>query len=230
MKKYQFIPQNPKGRRFVIGDIHGCLKTFEALVSQFQFTENDQLFLLGDYINRGPDSLGVIAFIRELQKKFEVYPLRGNHEQMLLGIQRDPRLILFSPQFRKFYDRKAKKVKSEYFEFFNVLPYCIETEGFYLVHAGLNFKAENPLDDYQSMLWIREFEASQRFLKGKKIVHGHTHKPLSVIQEAIEKQHLVIPLDNGCYKKLQDNSIEEKGNLCGLELNTQVLFVQQNID
>ncbi|MFT6129303.1 MAG: serine/threonine protein phosphatase 1 [Neolewinella sp.] len=49
--------------RYTISDIHGCLKTFRALLDELKLDRNDELFLLGDYIDRGPDSQGVIDLI-----------------------------------------------------------------------------------------------------------------------------------------------------------------------
>ncbi|MEO0876095.1 MAG: metallophosphoesterase, partial [Bacteroidota bacterium] len=65
-------------RKFAISDIHGCLKTFEALLDQIQFTTQDELYLLGDYIDRGPDSKGVIDLIWKMQADgYQVKCLRG---------------------------------------------------------------------------------------------------------------------------------------------------------
>ena len=72
-------------RRFAITDIHGCAQTFKALLNRISFSKDDVLYLLGDYIDRGPDSRGVIDHIWKLQKEgYQVHCLRGNHEQMLL--------------------------------------------------------------------------------------------------------------------------------------------------
>jgi len=72
-------------RQFAIADIHGHLKTFKALLREINFTVFDELFLLGDFIDRGPDSKGVIDYIEELkQTGYTVYCLRGNHEQLCL--------------------------------------------------------------------------------------------------------------------------------------------------
>ena len=72
-------------RRFAISDIHGCIKTFKTLVDRIEFSKEDTLYLLGDYIDRGPDSKGVIDHIWKIQEEgYRVHCLRGNHEQMLL--------------------------------------------------------------------------------------------------------------------------------------------------
>ncbi len=74
-------------RKILVGDIHGCLATFECLLEQININiELDSLYLLGDYIDRGPNSKGVIDKILSLTKEgFNIKPIRGNHEQMLLS-------------------------------------------------------------------------------------------------------------------------------------------------
>jgi serine/threonine protein phosphatase 1 len=74
------------GRRFAATDIHGCLKTFRHLVEiELCLRTTDTLYLLGDYVNKGPNSAGVLDYIVQLQAAgFQVHCLRGNHEQELL--------------------------------------------------------------------------------------------------------------------------------------------------
>src|SRR4051812_31410651 len=72
-----------------IGDIHGCLDQLQRLVDlceQDAGSQRSKFIFLGDYIDRGPDSRGVIDFIENLQKwsPDEIICLRGNHEQLLL--------------------------------------------------------------------------------------------------------------------------------------------------
>ncbi len=81
-KYSKFVSKNGNGRQVVISDIHGCLDTFEALLNQIKLTENDQLFLLGDYINKGKNSKDVLDLVIKLQqnqykKGFQLFPLRG---------------------------------------------------------------------------------------------------------------------------------------------------------
>lgn len=78
-------------RRFAISDIHGCLKTFQALLERIAFSKADILYLLCDYIDRGPDSRGLIDYIWKLKEAGYTMPcLRGNHEQMLLDEVANP--------------------------------------------------------------------------------------------------------------------------------------------
>ena len=85
--KKAYITPLSGGRQLLIGDIHGCSTTFKALIRKIDLQKNDQLILLGDLINKGPDSKGVLDYIIALKEEgFEVYALRGNMESMLLRI------------------------------------------------------------------------------------------------------------------------------------------------
>ena len=77
------------GRTFAIGDIHGDLASFLTLLDRLPpLTSDDTMIFLGDYVDRGPDSAGVIAHVRELQEESpaKVIALRGNHEDAWLQI------------------------------------------------------------------------------------------------------------------------------------------------
>ncbi len=71
-------------RTFAIGDIHGCLKQFDALLESIALTPRDHLILLGDLIDRGPESAGVIHRVQGLRLNHRVTVIMGNHEQMML--------------------------------------------------------------------------------------------------------------------------------------------------
>ena len=78
-------------RKIAVSDIHGCLKTFKALVEeQVVLNPQDELYLLGDFIDRGPDSKGVLDYVMQLDEAgYQVHCLRGNHEDMMLQAVRD---------------------------------------------------------------------------------------------------------------------------------------------
>lgn len=73
-----------RGRVIAVGDIHGCADEFEALLGQLELTRDDRLVLLGDLVNRGPDSARVIA----LARRYAHRALLGNHELRLLNYRR----------------------------------------------------------------------------------------------------------------------------------------------
>ncbi|MBL9187703.1 MAG: metallophosphoesterase [Opitutaceae bacterium] len=72
------------GRIIAVGDIHGCADEFEALLGKLALTRHDRLILLGDLINRGPDSARVLALARQHAHR----ALLGNHELRLLNYRR----------------------------------------------------------------------------------------------------------------------------------------------
>jgi serine/threonine protein phosphatase 1 len=72
-------------RIIAIGDIHGCAKALATLLEAIQPSQQDTLVFLGDYIDRGPDSRGVLEQVVALGERCSVVPLLGNHEEMLLA-------------------------------------------------------------------------------------------------------------------------------------------------
>ena len=75
------LPANERGRDFVVGDLHGCRNTLEKLLNRVRFdASRDRLMSVGDLIDRGPDSMGCLDLLEEPW----FFPVRGNHEQMML--------------------------------------------------------------------------------------------------------------------------------------------------
>lgn len=233
------IFDRPVGRRWVIPDVHGYCQTLKTLVTnQIQLTKSDQLFLLGDYIDRGPDNAGVIDFILELQQTgYQVYGILGNHEDNLihefeLHRQTHPRLT-----WTKWIEAidlldEHQNIHPMYFQWLTSLPYYIELDHFYLVHAGFRFDSPHPFTDYDAMLRIRGFQQNPT---GKTIIHGHQPTNLNMIEAKIRQRNNIIPLDNGCYagRSQRENGIPpslwQRGKLLALELNSWQLLCQENI-
>jgi serine/threonine protein phosphatase 1 len=76
-------------RTIAIGDIHGCSIALTILVDAIQPTSQDLVVPLGDYIDRGPDSRGVLEQLIALGGRCNLVPLLGNHEAMMLGGRSD---------------------------------------------------------------------------------------------------------------------------------------------
>lgn len=73
------------GKIFALGDIHGCISFLEDLIAKITVDpKDDQIVFIGDYVDRGPDTKGVVEFILELKEKYRVTCLIGNHERMFL--------------------------------------------------------------------------------------------------------------------------------------------------
>ncbi len=228
-----------KKRRLVISDIHGCLKTLRVLVEKkIQLLKDDHLYLLGDYIDRGPNSSGVLDYIMTLiDSGYKIFPLRGNHEENLIKAVNEydtKTLSYFVAKINKSPDLldDNKKVKDKYIHFIKSLKYYYETNGYKIVHAGINFGASNPLDDKISMLELRKTTPDQSFLKGKRIVHGHQVTYLKEIIEAVNNQRTIIPLDNGCCytKPHKVYDYTQTGHLCCLNLDSFDLTIQKKIE
>ncbi|UZR94652.1 metallophosphoesterase family protein [Chondrinema litorale] len=229
---YSVKVQKPEtGRRFVISDIHGCYHSFKQLLKTINLQKEDQLFLLGDYIDRGPNSSGVLNLVIKLiQSGFQVFPLRGNHEQMLLDLEgQDEEVIHWSLSRNNAIDllESQGKIRQTYLEFCSRLPYIYDLGDYYLVHAGINFNSRKPFKNYEDMLWIRDFEVKEKLLQGKQIVHGHTPIELTYIKNAVKNKSSVIPLDNGC---VFSGEYAGLGKLLCLELNSGEIYEQTNID
>lgn len=215
------------GNRYVISDIHGCVKTFKSLVERIRLSEDDQLFLLGDYIDRGSDSKGVIDFIFKLQeKKFQVFPIKGNHEEDFLRFYLSNDISHITYQYFNNLLSENIKIDNKYIKFLSHLPYYFELDKFWIVHAGFDFYMENPFEETYPMLWIRNFPYISKKAKNKIIIHGHNPTPIHIIKENIESRSMIIPLDNGCVYYPRYGF----GKLLCLNLNTFELIEQMNID
>jgi serine/threonine protein phosphatase 1 len=235
-------------KQWVIPDIHGCAKTLIALVTDLiRPMRSDEIYFLGDYVDRGPDSKGVIDFIRSLQKKgYNVTTLKGNHEDFMVELydaslkSRNPWWYTFSskkykawteiggkPTLSSFAVQHIRDIPADYIEWMRNLTYYVELESYVLVHAGLNFRNENPFEDIQSMLWLREYEIKPEKIGGRRIIHGHVPVNIELITQAIHnKVFKFIDLDNGPYLTGKDGF----GNLVAMELQSKEMVIQYNLD
>lgn len=76
-------------RTIAIGDIHGCMRALETLLAAIEPESDDVIVTLGDYVNRGPDSQGVLERLITLERQCNFVPLLGNHDQMFLQLLLD---------------------------------------------------------------------------------------------------------------------------------------------
>ena len=73
------------GRTIAMGDIHGCCTALVGLLDVIDLQPADELVLLGDYVDRGPDSRGVLDLLIDVSQRYSVVALLGNHETMMLA-------------------------------------------------------------------------------------------------------------------------------------------------
>lgn len=238
------ISQTNSGKYWVIADIHGQAKTFQALIEdKIQLNSKDTLFLLGDYIDRGKDSKGVIDYIHSLKKKgYQVTTIRGNHEDVLLRCYEQAQALVPQVGFYRLEDSwlhyggkatlksfgaiEVKDIPAFYIDFLKKTEYYKIVDQYLLVHAGLNFQIENPLSDKLSMMWTKNFESIPEKIGYRTILRGHVPVSLQTIEKQIDSNASVIYLDNGCYETKKTGM----GNLVAFELKSRQLLVQKNVE
>ncbi|MGQ9687201.1 MAG: metallophosphoesterase family protein [Desulfobaccales bacterium] len=176
------------GALYVIGDIHGCLAPLKRLLENLELDlHRDRLLFVGDYIDRGPDSRGVVDYILGLRGRYpaeNIICLRGNHEAMFLDFLsgKDRQLFLFNGGVSTLQDYWGEdwdklpelKLPLDHDRFYrDLLPYYAN-EDYIFVHGGL--RPGIPLEEQvdEDLYWIRgEFIASPEDF-GRRVVFGHT--------------------------------------------------------
>jgi serine/threonine protein phosphatase 1 len=194
------------GRLFAISDIHGCFDTFQRLViKHIGLTKSDKLILLGDYIDRGDKSKEVIDFIIDLMSTgFNVTPLSGNHEEMLLDSWKNHDLLPLwlinsgMSTMKSFRIKKISEIDNKYLDFFLALNYYEKVGNFLFVHAGFNDSAPDPFSDKLGMIWGCRTSYENPVLRTNTIIHGHRPTRPEYIEKLISEKSKVIPIDTGC--------------------------------
>ena len=215
------LPAVPPGERaYAIGDIHGRLDLLEALAAEIEADDRARgvadttIVLLGDLVDRGPDSAGVIAFARRWQAHRRVRILLGNHEEMFLSAADQPDVLR---QFLRFGGREtilsypvdpheynsadmdqvrvliARHVPPQDFAFMRSFEDQIVIGDYLFVHAGI--APGVPFADQKrgDLRWIREPFLSHRLPHGAVVVHGHT-----ITDDAVIRDNR-IGIDTGAY-------------------------------
>lgn len=219
-------------RTLVVSDIHGCVDEFKQLLVKVNFNaEEDQLVLLGDYVDRGPDSRGAVECVMSLVREKGAIALKGNHDQRFVDVlgEVDPltEMKFFEhggiQTFQSFcgsdnLDLKQSKERilgtcRDHIDFLNSLPLFHEDEGHIYVHAGLNptytdWKTQPERD----FLWIRAPFVQQRTVVKKTVVFGHTPAKDIHGKADVWFDRDKIGIDGGCAYGFQINCLEIKGN------------------
>ena len=188
-------------RTIAIGDIHGCSGALAAIVEAIQPAAEDTLVLLGDYVDRGPDSRGVLDFVLELEGRCRVVPLLGNHELMLLDALENPQVI--GPWLEcggnatvQSYDGRLSNIPPEHLSFIRRCKRYYEIATHFFVHA--NYAADVPLDEQPDYLLFWEHLHSHvpaPHNNGKRAIVGHTSQKTG---EILVLGHVVC-LDTYCH-------------------------------
>ncbi len=220
MEKRQPSSESRTGRLLAIGDIHGCYLEFcEVLDCLAPDLAQDHLVILGDLIDRGPDSYEVVQKVRQLQVRYgpdHVIVLRGNHEQMALEYfagAGDWWNFNGNEFTRASYEKHGAAIQSD-LDYFAQLPLTYEKDGFFFVHAGLNPHKSLEKQEESDLLWIREAFYNSRKHWPFTVVFGHTPTYMLNRQNVPVSRPGWIALDTGCVYG---------GSLTGIELQNGVM-------
>jgi serine/threonine protein phosphatase 1 len=215
-------PAVPPGTRwYAIGDIHGRLDLFEAMIAAIERDDEQgglaetSVVLLGDLVDRGPHSAGVVARARCWQSQRTVHLLAGNHEEMFLGALEDRGVLRHflrhggretalsygiardqfnSATLEELQDLLARTVPREDLRFLGSAKDYLIAGDYLFVHAGI--VPEVPVEDQQPhhLRWIRDPFLDHDEPHTHFVVHGHT------ITEAIDTRSNRIGIDTGAYR------------------------------
>ncbi len=166
-------------RTITIGDIHGCSKALDRLIGEIKPREYDRLIFLGDYVDRGPDSKGVIERLLDLRKRCNTICLLGNHEiifrSVVAGFPVESWLAIGGLQTLASYGGALKNVPLDHIEFLCGLRPYFETDQALFIHA--NYDPNLPLSEQseQKLFW-EHLGASipGPHYSGKHVYLGHT--------------------------------------------------------
>ena len=198
MDNREFMP-----RTIAIGDIHGCLDALNALLDAIQPTRDDTIITVGDYVDRGPDSNGVLERLLQLEQTTNLIPLMGNHEEMLIAVlerQIEPYSWLNHGGVETMdsygFSGDLACVPKSHRDFLKRMGDFYENETHFIVHA--NYDPALPLAEQPSDLlrWVKISNVLPGpHISGKRAVVGHTHDRQG---EIFEVPHLVC-IDTYCY-------------------------------
>ena len=167
-------------RLLAIGDVHGCASALGTLLNLVRVRPDDTVVTLGDYVDRGPDSKGVLDRLIEFQSVTNLVPLRGNHEvAMLAAFTSAENFEGFlrmggDATLRSYGATTMDGIPAHHMKFIRELRSWHETEKHFFVHA--NAWPEDDLDaqDDYILFWASLTSRQARHKSGKTMICGHT--------------------------------------------------------
>jgi serine/threonine protein phosphatase 1 len=173
-------------RTYALSDIHGCLAMLEGLVARCRAdagAEAARFVFLGDYIDRGRDSRGVLEYLVELQRREpdRVICLCGNHEDLALAAIDDPgeidQWVVYNggdKTLRSYGVTLPSQMPTNHVDWMRGLVTHHDDGRRFFVHAGVDPSRPLHRQDRHDLLWMREPFLSDPRDHGRFIVHGHT--------------------------------------------------------
>lgn len=187
-----------------IGDVHGCRRSLQALLKELKPGPDDHLVFIGDYVDRGPDSRGVIQDLLSLRDQHECTFLRGNHEALLLSYVDHGEFETFlhngGQQTLASYGMDVGNLyfPDEHMAFIRETKLYLETEDAVFVHAGLRpgLTVRENLERGDEMIYLWERShircSNDELAWEKTVICGHTPvaRPINIPK--------LINIDTGC--------------------------------
>jgi serine/threonine protein phosphatase 1 len=204
-------------RLLAIGDIHGCDIALETLLRELAPTAADTVVVLGDVVDRGPETRRCIDILLELRKSTNLIHLLGNHEEMFLDalvggrwestwLQNGGREMLES------YGGLIDDISPEHLDFIRAGRDYFETEWDIFVHATPHFDVPMDQQSAEFLRWNRISGREPPHTSGKRIICGHT------------AQKGGIPLVFLGWVCLDTNAYGERGALSGMDVKQDIIY------
>lgn len=202
-------------RLIAIGDIHGCSQALDALLAAVRLRVDDWCVVLGDFIDQGFDTRGVIERLIELQKTCHFVCLRGNHEEMMLAARTNPRARKYwidcggRATLNSYeYGATLASLPRRHLDFIAASVDFHETDDFIFTHANFDPDTPMPIQPAHLLRWeLLDANDARCHESGKTVIVGHTEQASGEV------------LDLGCIKCI-DTACWRYGWLTALEVSS----------
>lgn len=229
---------------FVLSDVHGCYTEMEQALTHWN-KNTETLVVMGDLVDRGPDSFKVIQALQNLQEQYgdQVVVLAGNHDHSFSHWAGQAHPEMMAHQYKSSHDetiksfymeeekgakrfkKASRRQRGEHVRFKHKkelrfllnLPVYFETDHCVFVHAGLNLKADDWRMDTHNMTRIREEFYLSETKATKRVFFGHT--PTSLVRSDSPVAVLFGAGAPAMHEESEDNSVwySEQGDKVGLD-------------
>jgi len=172
------------GRVLAIGDVHGCARALSLILESVSVERSDTVVLLGDLVDRGPDSRGVLERVMFLEGECRVVLVTGNHEEMMLsglhGSSRDEWLKWGGRATLDSYGGRVEDIPEDHRQWLSGGVDYFETDHEICIHA--NLEPGVPLSEQRAewLRWTHLTGREEAHASGRRIVCGHTPQPIGL--------------------------------------------------
>ena len=171
--------------RYVMSDLHGMYDKFIEMLELINFSEEDELYILGDIFDRGEGSINILEYIWSSKN---IFLIKGNHEEMFEKCYEDMsnlHLWLSNGGGNTYFSliEKGQDFMDKTYRYIKKLPLILNIDEYILAHAGLyipdnceDLSIEEIIDlqTEEYLLWDRELANNDKYIKGYTIILGHT--------------------------------------------------------